>query len=196
MRIHPDKIIENLDTNAVLAHRLESIRNDKGFSLDELAALTDISRSTLSRIERGETSPTANVLGRLCAVYEITMSQLLSAIEPDLPRHLKFSDAKKWLDSDSGFTRVALSPPAENYNIEVTWGELLVGSGVSYEAPPKEGLEQHLILLEGNLELTFDETSYQMEPMDCLALKLHGASQFRNLGSIPAQYLVINSKTL
>ena len=183
-----------MNYDAALADRLERIRKENGLSLDELAASTSISRSTLSRIERGETSPTANILGRLCAVYQITMSQLLSAMEPDLPRHLKYSDAKKWVDVDSGFTRVAISPSAENYNVEVTWAEILAGAVVDYDAPPKEGLEQHLILMQGSLELTFDDVVYILEPKDCLALKLYGASKFRNTGPTTAKYLVINSR--
>jgi transcriptional regulator with XRE-family HTH domain len=196
MRIYPNNKTPDSGDDAILARRLEEIRNDKGLSLAEVAALSGISRATLSRIERGETSPTANALGKLCSAYKVTMSRLLSAMEADSPRLLKFSDAKKWLDPDSGFTRVAISPPTENYNVEVTWGQLAAGSYIHYDAPPTEELEQHLILLEGELKLTFDDIDYEMKPMDCLALKLHGASKFRNLGRVFAKYLVINSRAL
>lgn len=196
MRIYPKNKKDDSSDNQALAYRLEAIRNEKGLSLDDVAASSGISRATLSRIERGETSPTANVLGRLCTTYEITMSGLLLAIEADTPRHVVFSEAQKWIDADSGFTRVAISPPAKNYNVEVTLGQLSAGADIQYDAPPKDGLEQHLILLEGALQLSFDDVDYDMKPMDCLALKLHGKSRFRNLGSLIAKYLVINSKAL
>ena len=66
-----------------LGRRLAELRNEHGWSLGELAERSGISRSTLSRAERAETSPTASLLNRLCAVYGRTMSQLLSEIEAE-----------------------------------------------------------------------------------------------------------------
>ncbi|MGQ4428211.1 helix-turn-helix domain-containing protein, partial [Streptomyces violaceoruber] len=69
--------------DARLAARLAELRAERGWSLGELAERSGVSRSTLSRAERGETSPTAAVLNRLCAVYGRTMSRLLSEVEAE-----------------------------------------------------------------------------------------------------------------
>ncbi|MBO1418612.1 helix-turn-helix domain-containing protein, partial [Streptomyces sp. FH025] len=61
-----------------LAQRLAELRVERGWTLEELARQADVSRSTLSRVERAEVSPTAALLGRLCAVYGRTMSRLLA----------------------------------------------------------------------------------------------------------------------
>ena len=182
-----------ISSDLALAKHLEKVRNERGLSLDEVAALTGVSRATLSRIERAETSPTANVMGRLCTAYNTSMSRLLMALETDTPRHTRFSDADEWQDSESGFKRRALSPPTENFAVEIAWGSLPVGADLSYQKPPIEGLEQHIFVLKGALSLTFDERHFDLAAMDCLALKLHGASRFRNLGDVEAQYLIINS---
>ena len=39
----------------------------------------------LSRMENAEVSPTAQVLGKLCAVYGLTTSRLLYMVESDAP---------------------------------------------------------------------------------------------------------------
>ncbi|MFB8167641.1 helix-turn-helix domain-containing protein, partial [Kitasatospora purpeofusca] len=52
-----------------LAERLAELRVERGWTLEELARRADVSRSTLSRVERAEVSPTAALLGRLCTVY-------------------------------------------------------------------------------------------------------------------------------
>ena len=184
------------DADKVLAQHLENIRKDRGDSLEQVSIASGISRATLSRIERGETSPTANVLGRLCSAYRITMSQLLMAVEADTPRLKKFSQAQKWRDPATGFERVALSPPAECFDIEIALGELPVMADIEYGAPPVEGLEQHIVLLIGQLNLTFDGDNYEMEPFDCLSLKLQGVSRFQNKGDEAAKYLIINRKAL
>lgn len=190
MRINP---IKDKTNDLALAKHLEKVRSERGLSLAEVAALTGISRATLSRVERAETSPTANVMGRLCAAYNTSMSRLLMALETDTPRHTRFADAAEWRDSESGFRRKALSPPAESFAVEIAWGSLPVGADLSYQKPPIEGLEQHILVLQGALSLTFNEQNFELIAMDCLALKLHGASRFRNLGDAEAQYLIINS---
>ncbi|MYM89949.1 helix-turn-helix domain-containing protein, partial [Rugamonas sp. FT82W] len=44
------------DIESRLAQRLAALREERALSLDELAAASGISRATLSRLERGETS--------------------------------------------------------------------------------------------------------------------------------------------
>ena len=68
-----------------LAQRLADLRQQQGWSLEELAQRTGLSRATLSRVERAETSPTASLLNRLCAAYGLNMSRLLSEIEDEPP---------------------------------------------------------------------------------------------------------------
>ena len=50
-----------------IAQRLKSLRAERDWSLDELAKRSGVSRATLSRLENAEVSPTASVLGKLCA---------------------------------------------------------------------------------------------------------------------------------
>src|SRR5918995_4159305 len=59
--------MENPDLNAHLAARLRDLRAERGLTLDALAERTGVSRSMISLIERGESSPTAAVLDRLSA---------------------------------------------------------------------------------------------------------------------------------
>ena len=178
--------------DGALALRIEAIRRAKGLTLDELAARAGVSRATLSRIERGETSPTAQVLGRLCAAFGMTMSQLLLAVEEDAPRLIRFSEAFTWRDPETGFQRRSLSPPAQGYDTEVIWGELPAGAVISYDASPVAGLEHHIVLMEGQLNFTLSAQEYELRPGDCLRFKLYGASRFANpMRSGLALYLVI-----
>ena len=88
-----------------LAARLATLRQQTGWSLDQLAERSGISRATLSRIERGETSPTAALLGRLCTAYGRTMSRLLAEVEADPPALLRRPDQTLWVDPETGFRR-------------------------------------------------------------------------------------------
>lgn len=63
-----------------LASRLKAERTAKGLSLDALAKLSGVSRSMLSQIERGESSPTVASLWNLTRALNVEFAELL-----DLP---------------------------------------------------------------------------------------------------------------
>ena len=69
------------DLDRRIAQRLKALRQERGWSLDELAGLAGVSRATLSRLENADVSPTAAVLGKLCAAHGLTMSRLMMMVE-------------------------------------------------------------------------------------------------------------------
>ena len=173
-----------------LAARLAELRVARGWSLDDLAGHTGVSRSTLSRLERGEISPTASLLGRLCTAYGRTMSRLLAEVEAEPPAVVPAAEQTLWRDPASGFTRRSVSPPHPGLRGEVIEGVLEPGADLTYDAPPVAGLEQHVWVLAGRLELSDDRTPHRLEAGDCLRFRLWGATRFRNPGPEPARYAV------
>ncbi len=106
-------------------------------ALDELAGRSGISRATLSRLERAETSPTAALLGRLCTAYGRTGCRACwRRSKPSRPT----SSAP--VSSRSGPIRRPASggrtspPPASGFCTELVLGELSMGAEIAYDAPP------------------------------------------------------------
>src|ERR1700744_533624 len=110
-----------------LAARRAPLRQAQGWSLDALAERSGISRATLSRLERGETSPTAALLGRLCAAFGRTMSRLLAEGEAEPPQLVRHDAQTLWVDPETGFRRRGVSPPAIGFAAELIGGELPPG---------------------------------------------------------------------
>lgn len=154
------------------------MRAERQWSLEDLASRSDVSRATLSRIENAEVSPTAAVLGKLCAAYGMTMSRLMLRIEEDFAPVLRKEDQPVWIDSETGFRRRSISPPARNLAGEALECELQAATRIAYDGSPRPGLEHHLLLIEGQLELTVDGRVYQLRSGDCLRYQLFGASLF------------------
>jgi transcriptional regulator with XRE-family HTH domain len=179
----------NLD--ARLAARLASLRAERGWSLDILAERSGISRTTLSRLERGETSPTASLLGRLCTAYGRTMSRLIAETESEAPQHIRAAAQTTWVDSETGFRRRGISPPASGLDAELVEAVLPAGAVISYAEPPVLGLEQHIWMLGGTLELTIDGKVHDLEPGDCLRFRLFGPSRFAASGPDDAHYALV-----
>ena len=97
------------DLDQRLAGRLKALRLARGWSLDELAGRAGVSRATLSRLENAEVSPTANVLGKLCGAYGLTMSRLMRMVEDDFAPLVLAAAQALWVDDSTGFTRRSVS---------------------------------------------------------------------------------------
>src|SRR5512145_2426877 len=123
-----------------IALRLKTLRAERGWSLDELARRSNVSRATLSRLENAEVSPTANVLGKLCAAYGLTVSRLMYMVEDDFAPLVRRSTQSVWTDPESGFRRRSVSPPARTLAAEALECELEAGTRITYNRPPRQGL--------------------------------------------------------
>src|SRR5215470_19354910 len=88
-----------------IAQRLARLRAERGWSLDAVADRTGISRATLSRLERAELSPTAAMLGKLCAAYGWTLSRLMADAETRPPTVVRLSEQAEWTDPASRYRR-------------------------------------------------------------------------------------------
>jgi transcriptional regulator with XRE-family HTH domain len=173
-----------------LGARLAELRAEHGWSLGELAERSGVSRSTLSRAERAETSPTASLLNRLCAVYGRTMSQLLSEIEAAPAPVVRAADQPVWEDRASGFVRRSVSPPHGGLRGELVEGRLAAGADIAYDRPPVPGLEQHIWVLEGALTVTDRDVEHRLGGGDCLRLRVWGPTRFRCPGPEDVRYVL------
>jgi transcriptional regulator with XRE-family HTH domain len=173
-----------------LGARLAELRGEHGWSLEELAGRSGISRSTLSRAERARTSPTASLLNRLCAVYGRTMSQLLSEVEAEPAPVVRAADQPVWEDRASGFVRRSVSPPHSGLRGELVEGRLAAGADIAYDRPPVAGLEQHIWVLEGALSVTAQEADHHLGAGDCLRLRVWGPTRFRCPGPGDVRYVL------
>jgi transcriptional regulator with XRE-family HTH domain len=178
------------DVERRLAERLTKLRTEKGWSLEALAARTDISRASLSRIERGELSPTASLLGRLCTAYGWTLSRLMADVETQPPNFIAAIEQTEWIDPESGYRRKAVSPPAADLRGELVEVYMPPGAAVAFDTSPVAGLEHHLWMLEGALTVEVEGSAFKLRAGDTLRYKLSGPSRFHGTGKRDARYLV------
>ena len=173
-----------------LAERLAALRLAAGWSLDELAAKSGVSRATLSRLERAETSPTATLLSRLARAHGLPLSRLLADAEALPVRLLRAADQPRWHDQQSGFERLMRCPPLAGFATEVIEARLAPGAELAYDEPTVARLEHHLCLLEGRVMLTLQGQAFDLTAGDSISFRVLGRSVFANPGTTPARYLL------
>ena len=183
-----------LDVHARLAARLRSLRAERGLTLDALAERAGVSRSMISLIERGESSPTAAVLDRLAAGFGVTIASLF-AEDPRAGASPVSRRAEQvtWRDPASGYVRRNLSPAGYPSPIELVEVVLPPRARVAYDTPGSAraiGVSQQVWVIRGHVRLTVGDAAHELGAGDCLAMRLDRPVAFHNPTDQPARYLV------
>lgn len=178
--------------NAHLAARLRGLRADRGMTLDALAERTGVSRSMISLIERGESSPTAVVLDKLAAGLGVTLASLFAErMSPAASPLMRRADQRVWRDPDSGYLRRNLSPPGFPSPLELVEVILPAGARVAYDTGRRSvGVSQQIWIIEGEIELGLGQETYRLMTGDCLCMDIEQPTIFHNPSDQPARYLV------
>ncbi len=182
-----------MDITLTLARRLRDLRHERSLSLEALAERSGVSRSNISLIERGESSPTAVVLDKLATAFGVTLPALFVAnkerTEPPSPL-ARSAEQPEWADPASGYVRRDLSSAARS-PIQLVEVHFPAGQRVAYETGPRESeIYQQIWMIEGCMEITVGETLWLLEVGDCLAMKLDCPMSYHNPMRKPAHYLV------
>ncbi|KQV84549.1 XRE family transcriptional regulator [Rhizobium sp. Root1220] len=171
--------------------RIRKIRMEKSLTLDDLANASGVSRAMISRIERGEASPTASLLARVCAALGLSLSSFFADDGKASPLSRR-QEQQVWRDPETDYMRRSVSPPGTGSDVDIVDVEFPAGARVGF--PPhaaSSGMTQHIWLFHGELEMTTGETVHRLLPGDCLFMPVAEGHVFHNPGNTPARYCVV-----
>jgi len=180
------------DINQRIARRVAALRASAGLSLEALAVQSGVSRSTISLVERGETSATAVVLEKLAAGLGVALASLFEAKRPVASPLMRRAEQPEWRDPASGYLRRNVSPPDHLSPMRVVEVEFPAGQKVVLEGASRDAaIQQQVWMLEGTMQLTLGGATHRLEPGDCLAMRVEGPIEFMNPTHAPARYAVV-----
>lgn len=178
-----------IDIDQQIAHRLKGLRMSRGWTLEQLAGTSGVSRAMISKIERHETSATAALLSRLCVALEVPVSDLLApaAVSGLVTRR---GQRPSWRDPATGFLREIVSPRAPGSTAEVVEVELPPAATVACHMEGRAPYSQHIVALTAGLRVS-QGTPIDLEPGDALFMRPSGDVSFHNTSDQPCRYLVV-----
>lgn len=177
--------------NARIAARVHELRTERGMTLDALAAKCDVSRSMLSLIERGESSPTAVVLEKVATGLGVALATLFEDSGAPASPVSRGPDRTPWRDPQSGYIRRNISPPNFPSPIQLVEVILPAGAKVAYESAVREvSIQQQIWVQQGSIEVTVGKVTHRLAEDDCLAMQRIDAVIFRNRTRKSARYIV------
>jgi len=178
------------DPTHSLAARIALEREARGWSLADLAERSGVSKAMISKIERGEASPTATLLGRLSGAFGLTMSTLLARAEGGGGRLSRAVDQPRWQDPATGYIRQQVSPQSD-LPLDLVRVELPAGASATFPASSYTFNHHWIWVLKGKLNFHEGDTVHPMEPGDCLLLGSPTGCTYETRGREPCTYLVV-----
>jgi len=190
------------DLNHRIAQRVHDLRASRGLSLDALATQCGVSRSMISLIERGESSPTAVVLEKLATGLHVTLASLFEAPQASGNPVARCAEQPLWKDPHSGYVRRNVSPNGFSGSsgvdgnarspIQIVEVSFPPKARVAYESAAREPLvHQQVWVLDGAMDITVGDELHQLKTGDCLAHVLDRPMNFYNPTRKTTRYVVV-----
>ncbi|RDV04430.1 helix-turn-helix domain-containing protein [Undibacter mobilis] len=179
------------ELDRAIGAQVRALRSARGLTLEALADKAGVSRAMLSRIERGESNPTAQLLGRVCAGLDVTLSALFAETERAASPLSRRADQSVWRDPGSGYVRRVVTPPNCGSAADIVDVEFPPGASVTMESSRNPAMDQQIVLLSGRMDITAGDTTHRLEAGDGLYTPLGQPVSFHNPGTKAAHYLVV-----
>ena len=182
---------------AVLAQELHGARRKRQWSLEQLADLSGVSRSMISKIERSEAVPSTTVLAKLAEALGLTFSQLMShPVEREI---LVIEAARQPVlrDENSGLVRRCLSPVLPGRGIDWVLNTLPPRGTAGDFGAHRRGVEEYIYVQSGTLKAVIGAEVVTLRAGDALYFQADANHAFTNVGKADCVYfLVIDSSRL
>ena len=134
-----------------IGERLKEIRNTRQLTLDDVAELTGVSKPMLGQIERGQSSPTINILWKISTGLKIPLSFFCKQEEAEYT--VAGLEGENVITEENGGMRAyPLFPFDPMRNVEVFYIEF--DAGVRHESLPHVvGVEEYVFMVHGTLKM-------------------------------------------
>lgn len=166
---------------ATLGNRIKALRAQQGLTLEQLAVASGVSRAMLSKVERGEKSPTLAIVARIAAGFRMSLSTLLGA-EPD-PSDvavIRAGERLSFKDPETGFERWVLSPQHLDNGVEVVLHRIPPGRSSGLLPPYSVPTEKYLVVHEGQLTVYVDNKPHVLKAGDSMYFEVKAPYRFVN----------------
>ena len=182
-----DSIID--DTEIAISRQIRLERERRNWSLAELADASGVAKASISKIERGEMSPSAVILLRLATAFDLTLAGLLLKAEGERPRLSRAADQPVWRDPATGYVRKQIFSRSD-HPLELVQVEMPPGKRVAMPASSYAHIRQILWVQSGTLTLTEGGEVHVLKASDCLGFGPPSDIVFANKSDKPCRYVV------
>ena len=189
----------DIETQIHIGPRVRALREAMALSLRDLAERSGVSAPMLSQVERGETSPTLQVAGRIAHGLELRLSQLLRLDESGSVTVVRRDERRRGGSPRSGHAFEVLTAPLPGQRAELSRHVLAPGAATGGEGDPpmhEPGSREIALVEKGTVVLDIDGARHELAAGDCVTFDADLAHRFENPGKEEAALLAVVSAGL
>ena len=176
--------------NITIAKNLKLLREAKKLSLDALSERSDVSKSMLSQIERGEANPSISVVWKIANGLGVSFTQLVTQAAPCF-EHVKFDNLPE-LSADGGRYKIyPVFPYDALRRFEMYYVELSPGAHFEAAAHP-DGTQELLAVSEGHATVFVNGEMLCADAKTAVRFRADLPHTYENPGDLPCRlYMTI-----
>jgi transcriptional regulator with XRE-family HTH domain len=179
-----------MDITGALARAVQSLRAERAWSLDQLAARSGVSKGGLVAVEQGRSNPNLATLARISDAFGVPVTQLLGTPAEPAVRITGPAEARTLWRGPAGGTGtiIAATPPpwaAELWRWHLEAGESFGGDAHAPATREMAWVE------EGTLTLTVAGSVYQVSAGHCARFAAGVPHSYANEGGTPVTLTMI-----
>jgi transcriptional regulator with XRE-family HTH domain len=174
-----------------LGPRIKTIRTERGMTLRDLEVASKVSRAMISKVERGEKSPTFRVLVAIAKGFGVSTSRLIGATPSSRITELtRKAKRVSFRDSETGFERHLLSPDHPDHRFELVMHVMPPGQSTG-ELPVYENpTDKYIVIEEGEIQLRIGAEVFELSKGDSIYFFLNRPYGFTNVSKKLCRYYI------
>lgn len=170
---------------------IRATREVQQITLSDLARRAGVSKSVVSRIEAGLTSPTAVMLAKLAEGMTVSLSTLLRG-ESAPPVHIQLAvEQPIYTEPKTGLIRRTLSPVSPDATVEIVHNSLPARKSTGRFAAHALGTHEHIVVQAGKIEVSVGKRVFVLEAGDAAQFTADSEHSVRNAGTKKAEWLLV-----
>ena len=174
-----------MDVTQIVAKNFKLLREKKRLSLDNVAALSGVSKSMLGQIERGEVNPTITVMSKIANGLKVSFSTLLE--RDDKPSETVRGDEIAPIYEDEGrYINYMLFTFSDSHPFEI-FRVIIKPHGHLESQDHLPGSEEYVTVFSGSVVITSGGTEHPLSAGDSLRFAADVHHAYRNDTERPAE---------
>jgi transcriptional regulator with XRE-family HTH domain len=178
------------DLTSALARILQSLRSERGWSLDQLALRSGVSKGVLVALEQGRSNPNLATVARIADAFGVPVTRLLDVSEEPVVRITGPENARVLWDGESGGTGTIIAATEPPWAVELwRWA---VHPGERFGGDAHSPATREMVWVEaGTVTLTVAGRNYQVGMGQCARFPGGLPHSYANEGTEPALMTMI-----
>ncbi|MER8008082.1 XRE family transcriptional regulator [Streptomyces sp. NPDC094149] len=172
-----------------LARNVKRWRNERGFTLDTLAARAGVSRGMLIQIEQARTNPSIGTVVKIGDALGVSVTTLLDYEQGPKVRIVPSDQAVRLWHTDAGsYSRLLVGTEAPG-PLEMWEWRLMPGEG-SVSDPHPAGTVELAHVTEGELTLTVEGAEHRVPAGASVTFEANAPHGYSNTGTTPVEFVL------